>query len=856
MVFSILTLLLAVANATAGRADLSDARSATKQSDAAPLIDPTRPVREITPTGFTVQWFTREPCETRLQIRQSDLPTTAWRPDDKKTDLWGGPGVRVINGPAGRRTFHVLTVTGLTPGKRYFYRLHDPGVKPTAQEKLWGAQPPWRREWAVSTQGGRGRKTIIRLPVKVLLMPNVINAASAHLENGTVIPPPSKMTDAELSRIREEYAITSRFFFVNSGMRYWVDFHIQIDDRWQRWGDEPANVNPAYRGWPVSRAYAGADFRPPGGGAFNIVDTKDTLRANNAPIYEERPFPAQIEQAFPRRWNDRTKQWDYYTSGGGTLGVDGFPRGVPGRSQYLGGGDTAWLAAHEFHHQMESQGAFSFANREDERIVFDHPTPRSKDNPWNTSGRHGEHWDVLAFWDRTLTDAQWLRIYFGETISVTDRDEDGIPDADPRLPLDEKRWGSDPAKPRTDGRLNDLDKVMLSTWTPAPLQYTFHKPPFQSFPPVPKTTDNDGDGLHDASDPYPLYPYPPFIWPLTATVDGDSREWEAVPVSGRMNEGGLSVDFRQGHDDAAYYAVFTIGGPWQRLSVSLDGEGRGVFSGAGVQGLVLTNSEDGPAVRPIWGGAPGLKWKASKMPDGATVFEFSLPNRGEGLWNWERGGREIGAAIEVTDAKNTVYSVYEPYRLFYATMIEPAGRPPLPADAPAELTPERATKVILPTDPALKFTGTGWKVENGRLTHTGEEESAAYIDGLNAGDFDLWMRFEAKQDAILGAFAPQTSPIGAGSDYIAFVGGYANTVTRLRLFGREAGDDDTRITPGVHTMQLTRRGGAVWCLYDGKPVLYAPDPNPKQVIDRLAVIGGYNGDQVIHEIRFRTEPPK
>ncbi len=116
------------------------------------------------------------------------------------------------------------------------------------------------------------------------------------------------------------------------------------------------------------------------------------------------------------------------------------------------------------------------------------------------------------------------------------------------------------------------------------------------------------------------------------------------------------------------------------------------------------------------------------------------------------------------------------------------------------------------------------------------------------------MEFEAKQDAILGAFAAGTTEMSAGRDYIAFVGGYANTVTRLRLSGREAGDDETVITPGKHTMQLSRRGGAVWCLFDGTPILHASDPDPKKIADRLAVIGGYNGNQIIHEMRVRVAP--
>lgn len=143
------------------------------------------------------------------------------------------PGARTINGSTGTRTFHLLKVDGLWPGRRYFYRLYDPAVKPTPQEVAWGAAPPWRREWAVSTQAAKGFKTLIHVPVKVLLMPNVIAVASTHdpATGKTIAPVPAKFTAADLARIGQEYATTARFFFVNSGMRYWVDFQIFVDDR-------------------------------------------------------------------------------------------------------------------------------------------------------------------------------------------------------------------------------------------------------------------------------------------------------------------------------------------------------------------------------------------------------------------------------------------------------------------------------------------------------------------------------------------------------------------------------------------------------------------------------------------------
>src|SRR5690606_20023052 len=125
-------------------------------------------------------------------------------------------------------------------------------------------------------------------------------------------------------------------------------------------------------------------------GRFTIVDTTDPARVNEEPVREALVYPAQVEIAFPRRWKPEEGRWWYYTSGGGTLGPDSLPRGIPGRSQFLGGYDTCWLMTHEFHHQMEALGAISLAFREDDRIVYNHWSPRSRERgPDAASGREG-----------------------------------------------------------------------------------------------------------------------------------------------------------------------------------------------------------------------------------------------------------------------------------------------------------------------------------------------------------------------------------------------------------------------------------------------------------------------------------
>ncbi|HVT12290.1 MAG TPA: hypothetical protein VHE55_08480 [Fimbriimonadaceae bacterium] len=821
------------------------------QSDVAPLEDAMRPIREITRDSFTIQYFTSKPCMTRLEYRQDDLPMIAF---GRKTPVkW-----ETEESKDAPTTWHVLTVTGLQAGKRYYYRVYDPGLVPTATEKNFGASDGYDREFAVSTEAPRGQKTIIHLPVKVLLMPNVINVLSAYGERLNPAPEPPPLTPDEIKKIEEEYAISSRFFWINSGMRLWVDYQFFVDDRWQRWGVEPDTATGLYKGLPMCRSYPGKDYADPGGGDFTILDTTDIAKTNQDPVIEAKPYSGQIEQAFVRRWNPNAKRWEFYNSGGGTYGVEQFPQGIPGRSQFLGGGDTAWLATHEFHHDLESHGQYSLSDREDERVVFNHYAPRSRTGAdardWTSSGPHGEHWDGMAYWDRQLTDAQWLRFYFGYTETVKDGDGDGVPDNDPRLPLDEKRFGSNPGKLSTDGQVTDMEKALESTWVPAPLQPTWIKTGFQSPIPDPKRPDKGS--------PYPLYPFEPFIYPMHAVVDGSASEWSGIPLAGHVTgPGGTDMTFRQAHDEAGYYGVFTLKGPWKHVDAIFDGEGQGVYSGVGVTSFQIVNLgasegiEAGPDVGVVDVNitpfkAPGLKWKASKKGD-TTTFEFSFPNRANGLWYWTGGGHEIGSEINVWDDQGRGFSMGEPYHVFYARMLEPHGKTPMPPNAPAEIEPGPGVDVYRPGDPKLKLSGT-WVKQGEALAYTGgEPEGSVYVDLPKTDDFDLAAVIEADSDAIVGAFAANQK-VNAGTGYIGFVGGYGNTVTRMRINGKEAGDEEVKMTPGRHTIQFSRHGGDLWLLVDGKPVIWASDPTPQTQITKVAILGGYGGHQKLYEVRVKT----
>ena len=831
------------------------------------LDDPTRPVRTLGRDFAVLQWYTAKPCSTRIQLREGSVPMRTPGPGGKPRTVWTPANTRDVTGPSGVRTFHVLRVGGLKPGTRYTYRIHDPSAQPTGQERRWGAEPGWRREYSFSTLAPAGRMTIIRVPVKVLLMPNVWNVASAYADPANPAPPPARMTAAELARIRDEYAASARFLFINSHMRVWYDYTFFVDDRIQRWGPEPESASGVYRGLPQCRSYGGQDFMGPGGGDFTILDTKDVTRTNKEPVYETFPFVGQIEQAFTRRWVPARKAWEFYGSGGGTYGIDEWDRGIPGRSQYLGGSDTAWLATHEFHHQIESFGAFSLANREDDRVIFDHFFPRKREKRpdgtwdewvWSTSWKHGEHWDGIAYFDKMLTPVQWLRLHFGQTITVADADEDGVPDNDPRLPFDEKRFGSDPTKTRTDGAMGDLAKAQLSTWAPSPLTDSWKKAPQPRVWPNPRKTDSDGDGLPDHLDPYPLYPWQPFIWPLTAEVDGNAPEWADVPLSGSVKAHGVTAEFRQGHDDAYYYACLTLSGPWQRVWVGLDGEGQGFYTTPSTYAFTIQRTDDaaGAAVRPGSGNqCPGMVWKSARSADGNVIVEIAIPNRGEGLWFWQGGGREVGASLSIWTADGKPLSVYEPYALFYARMLERHGRAALPPGAPDELKPGPGVVEHSFSDGAGGWqAGEGWTIVNGAMRYGGgpEEKNQLLLGGFAAKSFDLWVEFEASNDLHLGAWRSETETPNNVNDYVAFLGGFGNARSAIRAFGAEVGTEESGIGTGRHTAQLTRRDGHLWVLYDGKPFIHGRDPKPDAVVARIGFLGGWAGAQTIYRVRYRA----
>ena len=162
----------------------------------------------------------------------------------------------------------------------------------------------------------------------------------------------------------------------------------------------------------------------------------------------------------------------------------------------------------------------------------------------------GEHWDFQAKMMRAFT-VDGLPGYltlnedWGDMYQAIDADNDGFPDDDARVPIDEARFGSSASAADTDGDgLSDRDECVAGTFSGSD----------------PNNADTDGDGVPDGADPHPRYPGSFYAPAFTPTIDGVIEEgWhqvvgDAIFANTNFNEPKV---FACHDDDALYIAVET-----------------------------------------------------------------------------------------------------------------------------------------------------------------------------------------------------------------------------------------------------------------------------------------------------------
>ncbi len=269
------------------------------------------------------------------------------------------------------------------------------------------------------------------------------------------------------------------------------------------------------------------------------------------------------------------------------------PPGVLGPSPAL-----AFSLLHELHHA----GAGLLLQTAGDLLPTGHPEQDFAAGLLGVMGGQpfdvGEAWDLQAAllagfdgWSRLP--APWVRPF-----ELLDTDGDGLADDDDRLPLDERRLGTDPLRADSDGDgAGDFAELAAGLYRGS----------------NPLASDSDGDGIRDDFDPFPLSDFTGVIAsgrtprPLASCPGPLQPDSPPVQVSACWTRSALTLEFLTSEP----YDVF----------VELDGSGRN----GRWESDVNTGLPDAPA-GDAWSGPLRLALRAFTPPLG--VYAGGRPVRG------------------------------------------------------------------------------------------------------------------------------------------------------------------------------------------------------------------------------------
>ena len=442
---------------------------------------------ETTSDFVVIEYDTIDKVETRLEYGALTKEIVFGQPEkiDDYTDTY-------IDKTPKRR--HRIELYDLLPGTRYVYRYVTTERCAPNSNKFYTTRC-YSNPCVVNTLPVKGKTLYLDLPVTILLFTNIIQPYDeSKLQkdaDGNPIKPadPGKMTEEQIYAVKNQLDIARTFYYVNSHMKLNLKFNFIIDDT-------------RYEGLPFDNyAYYPNKDR---------AKLDDILRSHNI-------NPAIMHGGLCviygiRAYDYAKGEWFLTGSGGNTWAS---PHDGSGICVWNAGGDNAWLFTHEYGHSLDIQ-----SHNCGHLFHFNH-------FHWNElPGDYGSHWDGNAYIAREFKASSYLANFYGMPVITNDADNDGFPDDDPNLPLDEKRFGTKTYTRDSDNDgLPDLDEVMAAIWV-------FDYPTMGGqmvgpvYRPQPLNPDTDKDGIIDGKDKYPLYSIQTKIAKKTITVDGEMPEGE------------------------------------------------------------------------------------------------------------------------------------------------------------------------------------------------------------------------------------------------------------------------------------------------------------------------------------------
>lgn len=307
----------------------------------------------------------------------------------------------------------------------------------------------------------------------------------------------------------------------------------------------------------------------------------------------------------------------------------------------------AWLLAHEWGHQLdmyfERSGMFDW--------WLNHP-----DGTVHV-GRFGEHWDCNAFLCRRADRMNWLRLAYGTLRAVADADGDGLPDADASLPLDEQRFGSDPAKVDTDNDgLDDLRELMAG--------------PFRSADPT--KADSDADGVPDLEDPYPAFAVNTNLPAVAPAAEAAAPTLEAFARIGAMSGSGGEAFVAGAYDKDHLHLLVALTGATKEVVASVDFNNDGWFVGRDnvtARARLEWPAGTPPVLRRVDGGQGellgALTAPVAGLPAGMPVSRLAVPRPAGG--RPLEPGVTLGLCLRLHVGEGTATFLIDPWRLLELT---------------------------------------------------------------------------------------------------------------------------------------------------------------------------------------------
>jgi len=266
---------------------------------------------------------------------------------------------------------------------------------------------------------------------------------------------------------------------------------------------------------------------------------------------------------------------------------------------------TAWTFVHEFQHALDSPICTDSGHPE---MLHGHPYADSVE-PYFTWGHRGAmHWDWIAHTLSSFQDYLDVRGVTDTILKTADADDDGMPDEDARLPMDEKRFGSNPTKRDTDGDgLDDLAEFCADIYRGSD----------------PQKQDTDEDGIPDGKDRNPT----------VAIAEGVAYANEDPKIDGRMDSCYKVLLSRPYAGNSAELEQSRIYACWNEDALYLFVKGTRKCT---LDMLIDTSAENG-----FWEGGDTYPIRASA--DGkVTFFELGLSGNVPGAKAiWGTDGLEI-----------------------------------------------------------------------------------------------------------------------------------------------------------------------------------------------------------------------